>query len=283
MKRRVQKVYKRLPPHTYEAHPVANAGEASKPLIIGIIAIVAVIALSLLLLFSDQIVGKAFFTGEMNSAGAEVVPSKVYENQPFSLKVKANTGGKETNVVGFELDLAPGMTCDNVQSIQNLLGWDVESKSMCDAAKNKIIFEYATFGAGKSGTFDVAQIVIVPGFAQGDFQFDLGPFQAFDSNNMNIITNVLDPIVQVKKAVCGDGDKAPSEQCDDGNVVNGDGCSSTCMTEQVQPQQVQLQCANPPSGLVSKWSGDESTKDDLGNSADGSLKGGATFASGKVG
>ncbi|MEP7123021.1 MAG: DUF4215 domain-containing protein, partial [Byssovorax sp.] len=31
--------------------------------------------------------------------------------------------------------------------------------------------------------------------------------------------------------VCGDGTKSGSEGCDDGNTVNGDGCSSTCVVE----------------------------------------------------
>ena len=32
-------------------------------------------------------------------------------------------------------------------------------------------------------------------------------------------------------AICGDGTLEPGEQCDDGNVTNGDGCSSTCHIE----------------------------------------------------
>jgi len=32
---------------------------------------------------------------------------------------------------------------------------------------------------------------------------------------------------------CGDGIRELTEQCDDGNIVDGDGCSSTCMLEQV--------------------------------------------------
>jgi cysteine-rich repeat protein len=32
-------------------------------------------------------------------------------------------------------------------------------------------------------------------------------------------------------SVCGDGIKMPDEACDDGNVQNGDGCSSTCTIE----------------------------------------------------
>ena len=31
--------------------------------------------------------------------------------------------------------------------------------------------------------------------------------------------------------VCGDGVKTSSEQCDDGNLVSLDGCSSTCTIE----------------------------------------------------
>src|SRR5258705_9085832 len=31
--------------------------------------------------------------------------------------------------------------------------------------------------------------------------------------------------------VCGDGTRDPDEQCDDGNVVDGDGCSAECMIE----------------------------------------------------
>jgi cysteine-rich repeat protein len=33
------------------------------------------------------------------------------------------------------------------------------------------------------------------------------------------------------KNVCGDGDKGPGEQCDDGNMVDDDGCDSSCLVE----------------------------------------------------
>jgi TonB family protein len=35
--------------------------------------------------------------------------------------------------------------------------------------------------------------------------------------------------------VCGDGARDASEQCDDGNAVNGDGCSSSCRIEPKAP------------------------------------------------
>ena len=41
-------------------------------------------------------------------------------------------------------------------------------------------------------------------------------------------TEVLTP---VQTCVCGDGIKVVGEQCDDGNTINGDGCSSTCKIE----------------------------------------------------
>ena len=35
--------------------------------------------------------------------------------------------------------------------------------------------------------------------------------------------------------VCGNGLKEVGEQCDDGNLVNGDGCSSKCTLESAGP------------------------------------------------
>lgn len=37
---------------------------------------------------------------------------------------------------------------------------------------------------------------------------------------------------KVAPTVCGDGHIDPSEQCDDGNFINGDGCSVVCLPEQ---------------------------------------------------
>jgi cysteine-rich repeat protein len=37
-----------------------------------------------------------------------------------------------------------------------------------------------------------------------------------------------------RPTVCGDGCQDPGEECDDGNTVNGDGCSSTCTIENPQ-------------------------------------------------
>ncbi len=43
-------------------------------------------------------------------------------------------------------------------------------------------------------------------------------------------------------SICGNGTREPGEECDDGNTVSGDGCSSTCLIELVSPIAV-----TPPS------------------------------------
>ncbi|MFH0836445.1 MAG: DUF4215 domain-containing protein, partial [Candidatus Micrarchaeota archaeon] len=42
-------------------------------------------------------------------------------------------------------------------------------------------------------------------------------------------------LIEIPEPVCGDGVIEGDEQCDDGNTESGDGCSSTCMLEQIAP------------------------------------------------
>jgi len=60
----------------------------------------------------------------------------------------------------------------------------------------------------------------------GDGTLDIGE-QCDDGNLVNGdgCTN------QCKNEVCGNGEKTLGEQCDDGNTINGDGCSATCYLE----------------------------------------------------
>jgi len=41
---------------------------------------------------------------------------------------------------------------------------------------------------------------------------------------------------------------AQDEQCDDGNTVSGDGCSSTCQNENIGPPTCSGFTINPPTG-----------------------------------
>src|SRR3989338_8354721 len=57
---------KSLPPHSWETHRLANAGEANKTFVAILVSIGAVIVLSLFLFFSSTFVGKAIQTAEGN-------------------------------------------------------------------------------------------------------------------------------------------------------------------------------------------------------------------------
>ncbi|MEM4271468.1 MAG: LamG-like jellyroll fold domain-containing protein [Candidatus Pacearchaeota archaeon] len=74
---------------------------------------------------------------------------------------------------------------------------------------------------------------------------------------------------------CGNGVQEGSEECDDGNTNNGDGCSSTCQIEVPA-------CAPIPNGLISWWQG-EGNANDIVDGNHGTLGGGATYTTGKVG
>lgn len=51
-------------------------------------------------------------------------------------------------------------------------------------------------------------------------------------------------------APCGDGQKTPNEECDDGNRVDGDGCSSTCKVEKQKSSQASQPAPIGPWGLM---------------------------------
>ncbi len=63
--------------------------------------------------------------------------------------------------------------------------------------------------------------------------------------------------VSVKPPSCGDGLLQPGEQCDDGNLVNGDGCGDLCATEppwEIEPNDM-LSNATPPWPGFTQWKG----------------------------
>ena len=208
MRRRIKRVYKSLPPHSYEAHPLATSGEVSKPLIIGIIAIVAVIALSLLLLFSDQFVGKALYPGQVGTAGL-VYPQTVYENNDFTLQVKANVGNEMAAGVEFELSLPPGVTC---KSFVELFDANVSSFT-CDPNKNEVAYVGGKFDTYVTGELDIARITF-NGVSAGGYDFHFSEFEVKKADKSPIaFPDVLAlSTLEVKAApTCADGIKNGQE------------------------------------------------------------------------
>src|SRR3989344_3655627 len=225
MKRRIKRVYRNLPLHSYEAHPLTRSGEVSKPLIIGIIAIVAVMALSLLLLFSDQFVGKAIYPGQVGTAGL-VYPAVVYENQSFTIQVKANVGNLEAAGVEFELDLPKDVLCKTfVEEFAANVSYFV-----CNLTVSKVTYLGAKYNP-VSGDLNIANITFL-GLPTGNYTFVFSIFDVKQANKSSISfsNNVLAPsmlqIVAQLPTYCGDGQvQSPNsagqtEECDGSDLAD---------------------------------------------------------------
>jgi choice-of-anchor B domain-containing protein len=65
-----------------------------------------------------------------------------------------------------------------------------------------------------------------------DGNWGVYPFSGLDRVLLSDEQNGLF-VVDASALVCGDGTLDPTEQCDDGNGVGGDGCSATCQVESV--------------------------------------------------
>lgn len=64
-----------------------------------------------------------------------------------------------------------------------------------------------------------------------DFAYPLGWANYLVNCDRDRCSSVCTPWLPPIPPVCGNGMAEMPEDCDDGNTVNGDGCSSTCMTE----------------------------------------------------
>jgi cysteine-rich repeat protein len=62
--------------------------------------------------------------------------------------------------------------------------------------------------------------------------FPLGQFGYYSHSQPETRYTFVSPLdLSLCSAVCGDGQQAGTEECDDGNVDDGDGCSSTCISD----------------------------------------------------
>src|SRR3989344_9019427 len=87
---------RRLPPHSNQAQHLANEGQANNSLITAIVALVAIIALSLFLFYQVPLAGKAVTSGvpEPNQAGIFLTENIATEGETFLIEVWANIPGQ---------------------------------------------------------------------------------------------------------------------------------------------------------------------------------------------
>ncbi|MFA6098649.1 MAG: DUF4215 domain-containing protein [Patescibacteria group bacterium] len=82
-----------------------------------------------------------------------------------------------------------------------------------------------------SGTYSETFSITAPGTA-GVYNFKLKAWKNDDCSHGASNEKVMNNAITVANPVCGDGDiNQASEECDDGNITGGDGCSSTCTIE----------------------------------------------------
>jgi cysteine-rich repeat protein len=95
-------------------------------------------------------------------------------------------------------------------------------------------------------------LLIGPVFAQSDDPCVLQEGGTWDDGTLYVVCNV-----------CGDGIVDSAEECDDGNTIDGDGCSSTCTNEQ-QPQELLLETGPEEDTSTNAWPNQVLPKELLG-------------------
>jgi cysteine-rich repeat protein len=122
----------------------------------------------------------------------------------FSVDLTAGT------VIEFQTSDLGGLTsCNNIDTILTL--FDVDGISFLDTDDD---------GAG-IGTCSLISFVVP---VSGTYFIEVSSFGVSDvPAYLLFVTEII--------VVCGDGILQPGEQCDDGNTVDGDGCTATCQVE----------------------------------------------------
>jgi cysteine-rich repeat protein len=70
---------------------------------------------------------------------------------------------------------------------------------------------------------------IITGVFSKQYSFNIDGNTVVDSNDLSRAVNAMRYLLS-----CGDGSVNAPESCDDSNTLSGDGCSATCITEEVQ-------------------------------------------------
>ena len=210
-KRKVHKKHS-LPPHTWQAHPVAKAGEVNKPLIISIITLVLIVGLVAFLFLVDT----RQFAGQAIKVKTDVTPRYVgffldeateVPGSNFTLPIQANIDNLKTVALYFELKME-GITC-NEKMYTDSLGWQVglvEDKVKC-LDPSTLAVSYGTINPddAKTGTFNIGTVTAVMP-AKGNIKFTFPEFIIYpissDKNMDNLKTSPAEVTPAAYKLGC---------------------------------------------------------------------------------
>lgn len=248
---------RKLPPHSWEPHHLADHAEANKQLIITIVSVAAIVILALAIFLAKESItaGKAIYYETdanipLNTAGIFVKSGSEFTNEQFFVPIKFNIGNQQSVAIGFELDYDATnleIDCNSVSEIiDNYFGYSTNPNIVAvrdiSCGNGKIILDYAALAVcdqcqpPMAGTFQVATLKFTAK-NPGTYKLTFSKFEVFKLGTTDNLISTIQPAdlkVEVKEG-CGDGkiitNVDTDEACDDGNTNNGDGCSSTCQIE----------------------------------------------------
>ncbi|NVB40186.1 DUF4215 domain-containing protein [Pseudenhygromyxa sp. WMMC2535] len=136
---------------------------------------------------------------------------------PFSEQV---VGGPTFGVVELDFDNAP--ISHEIISHEILTELDVRGRlSLLDTSSSL----WATIGPARLHTGEY------PGLTVQDPAADFDPTWPLSLSAWSVDESIQRRLLSLRSVSCGNGIVQAQEECDDGNDISGDGCSSTCSLE----------------------------------------------------
>ena len=192
---------KKLPPHSWEPHPLTDHGEIRKPYLIVIITLAAIVALVSLLFVGKQFVGKAIGFGvpTLDQAGFFLTENTMNINESVTFPVQAYLGDKNSTTFHFELEYDPNVfeaDCALIfaplDAVFRGVDFDltIVRESFCSAGK--VSFNYSALAAEGKVITEAATIANITFTARssaplGETSLNFTAFEAYDLDTGGLI------------------------------------------------------------------------------------------------